>query len=114
MAEDEYYVSAGSLKLKGVDESGIKKKKKKKKSKERQKEAFVSREVIEDEEILSKVFVPRMTDSERNFEENRRKMDEKRILKKAMKTHKQKVEEFNAHLDSLSEHHDVPKCSWTK
>jgi len=47
-----------------------------------------------------------------------RKMQEKRqmerILKKASKTHKQRVEDFNRHLDTLTEHYDIPKVSWTK
>ena len=38
----------------------------------------------------------------------------KRIMEKASKTHKQRVEEFNRHLDSLTEHFDIPKVSWTK
>ncbi|NXY11047.1 FA32A protein, partial [Pteruthius melanotis] len=43
------------------------------------------------------------------------KMQEKRrILKRASKTHKQRVEDFNRHLDTLTEHHDIPKVSWTK
>jgi len=29
-------------------------------------------------------------------------------------THKQRVEEFNRHLDGLTEHFDIPKVSWTK
>ena len=37
-----------------------------------------------------------------------------RIKQKASKTHKQRVEEFNRHLDSLTEHFDIPKVSWTK
>ncbi|GAB1293319.1 Protein FAM32A [Apodemus speciosus] len=37
-----------------------------------------------------------------------------RILKKASKTHKQRVEDFNRHLDTLTEHYDIPKVSWTK
>ncbi|KAK4808066.1 hypothetical protein QYF61_025063 [Mycteria americana] len=36
-----------------------------------------------------------------------------RILKKASKTHKQRVEDFNRHLDTLTEHYDIPKVSWT-
>lgn len=35
---------------------------------------------------------------------------EKRIAKLAHKTHKDRVSEFNAHLESLSEHHDIPKA----
>lgn len=34
---------------------------------------------------------------------------EQRIAKLAHKTHKDRVSEFNAHLESLSEHHDIPK-----
>ncbi|XP_020625086.1 protein FAM32A-like [Orbicella faveolata] len=37
-----------------------------------------------------------------------------RILKKAEKTHKQRVEKFNEYLDELTEHYDIPKVSWTK
>ena len=37
-----------------------------------------------------------------------------RIKLKASLTHKQRVEEFNRHLDSLTEHFDIPKVSWTK
>jgi len=32
-----------------------------------------------------------------------------RVAKLANKTHKDRVNEFNAHLESLSEHHDIPK-----
>lgn len=38
----------------------------------------------------------------------------KRIMDKASMTHKQRVEQFNQHLDSLTEHFDIPKVSWTK
>jgi protein FAM32A len=37
-----------------------------------------------------------------------------RILKKAEKTHRQRVQEFNESLEKLSEHYDIPKVSWTK
>lgn len=33
----------------------------------------------------------------------------KRVSKLAGKTHKERVSEFNNHLESLSEHHDIPK-----
>jgi len=32
-----------------------------------------------------------------------------RVAKLANKTHKDRVNEFNAHLETLSEHHDIPK-----
>ena len=34
-----------------------------------------------------------------------------RVAKLANKTHKDRVNEFNAHLESLSEHHDIPKVT---
>ena len=34
-----------------------------------------------------------------------------RVAKLAKKTHKDRVNEFNAHLESLSEHHDIPKVN---
>ena len=37
-----------------------------------------------------------------------------RIKKKAVKSHKEKVQEHNQYLDGLSEHYDIPKVSWTK
>ncbi|XP_063585081.1 protein FAM32A-like [Penaeus indicus] len=54
------------------------------------------------------------TEAEKRFLERKRKMEAERILKKASLTHKEKVEEFNRHLDSLTEHFDIPKVSWTK
>uniref|UniRef100_A0A1B0DK24 Uncharacterized protein n=2 Tax=Phlebotomus TaxID=13203 RepID=A0A1B0DK24_PHLPP len=42
------------------------------------------------------------------------KTQNKRILEKASMTHKERVEKFNQHLDSLTEHFDIPKVSWTK
>ncbi|XP_006835569.1 PREDICTED: protein FAM32A-like, partial [Chrysochloris asiatica] len=48
------------------------------------------------------------------FEKMQEKRQMERILKKASKTHKQRVEDFNRHLDTLTEHYDIPKVSWTK
>ena len=62
----------------------------------------------------SKTIVVTATKAEQAFKSKQDKIAEKRILKKAQKTHKQRVEEFNKHLDSLSEHYDIPKVSWTK
>lgn len=62
----------------------------------------------------SKVIVTTATKAEQAFKSKQEKIAESRILQKASKTHKQRVEEFNKHLDSLSEHYDIPKVSWTK
>lgn len=61
-----------------------------------------------------KVIITTATKAEQSFKSKQNKTAEGRILKKASKTHKQRVEEFNKHLDSLSEHYDIPKVSWTK
>jgi protein FAM32A len=40
--------------------------------------------------------------------------DIKRIKDKASVSHKERVEKFNTYLDSLSEHYEPAKVSWTK
>ncbi|KAJ7631143.1 hypothetical protein FB45DRAFT_917627 [Roridomyces roridus] len=113
----------GSLKLKGgVAEGGIVKKKKKK-SKQKQ-ESELDRERLQDrmqEEAKSSLpgsgnnspapsgSSDRKTDAEKRFEEVQRRRLAQRVSKLANKTHKDRVSEFNAHLESLSEHHDIPK-----
>ncbi|KAL4402324.1 nucleolar protein [Malassezia pachydermatis] len=49
------------------------------------------------------------TKAEQKFEEVQRKRLHEQARKEAGKTHKDKVESFNAYLESLSEHHDMPK-----
>lgn len=49
------------------------------------------------------------TDAERRHEERRRKRLEEKMKTEGVKTHKEKVEEFNKYLSGLSEHHDMPK-----
>jgi protein FAM32A len=49
------------------------------------------------------------TDSERRFEEKRRKRAEEQARKEGTKSYKQRLEQFNKHLGSLSEHYDIPK-----
>lgn len=61
-----------------------------------------------------KIIKTTATKAEQAFKSKQEKVSEGRIMKKASKTHKQRVEEFNKHLDSLSEHYDIPKVSWTK
>lgn len=55
-----------------------------------------------------------MTKAEAAYLARQQKRAAERILAKASKSHKQRVEEFNRHLDSLTEHYDIPKVSWTK
>ncbi|TVY57166.1 Protein FAM32A [Lachnellula cervina] len=49
------------------------------------------------------------TPSERAYEETRRKRLADRIAREGPKTHKQRVEELNKYLSTLSEHHDMPR-----
>ncbi|KZT52517.1 DUF1754-domain-containing protein [Calocera cornea HHB12733] len=118
----------GSLKLKGGDGGG--KKKKKSKTKETLKESVLKGKAREssglsDEPVSSAledaeatVDEPRggkkreddnKTEAERRFEERQRRMLERRVQQMAKKTHKDRVHEFNAKLETLSEHHDIPK-----
>ncbi|KAI0230236.1 Protein FAM32A [Lamellibrachia satsuma] len=58
--------------------------------------------------------IDKRTKAEIKFAETKAKRDAEEILKKASKTHKERIMEFNEHLDNLSEHFDIPKVSWTK
>ncbi|XP_011495474.1 PREDICTED: protein FAM32A-like [Ceratosolen solmsi marchali] len=107
--EDPYqHVAKGTLKIKGTDTSS---KKKKKKNKEMKKLVEVAK--IIEEEMPESVTVKR-TKAELAFQKMKEKTQNERIKQKASKTHKQRVEEFNRHLDGLTEHFDIPKVSWTK
>ncbi|XP_022184942.1 protein FAM32A-like [Nilaparvata lugens] len=112
MSEYEY-VEKTPLRLKS--DSGIKKKKKKNKSEKKLLEQ-VSKvaEVAEEEKQTKPTEQLKQTKAELAFQKMQEKMQKERILQKASMTHKQRVEEFNRHLDSLTEHFDIPKVSWTK
>ncbi|THH13589.1 hypothetical protein EW146_g6651 [Bondarzewia mesenterica] len=111
----------GSLKLKkGVAEGGITKKKKKSKPKgdkdSKQDHVKDDSPVLGSPEgsdrnspALGSTSSERKTEAERRFQEVQRKRLAERVKKLATKTHKDRVHEFNAKLESLSEHHDIPK-----
>ncbi|OJA19544.1 carbomoyl phosphate synthetase large subunit [Rhizopogon vesiculosus] len=122
----------GSLKLKGgVAEGGIVKRKKKSKSKSNpQSDSGKDRERERVKELLFKEEAElvngspsgsnrdspalsgnndRKTDAERRFEEAQRRRLADKVARLARKTHKDRVNELNARLESLSEHHDIPK-----
>lgn len=108
MDRDDYaLVKKKPLKL---TSPGGKEKSKKGKHKIKQREAIVEGVSTRD----TKIIVSNATKAEEAFKAKQGKIAQERILKKASKTHKQRVEEFNKHLDSLSEHYDIPKVSWTK
>ncbi|KAG1945820.1 protein FAM32A-like [Pimephales promelas] len=117
-------VSKGSLKLKGVSLASKKKKKKDKERKRLEEQAMTLEEqamTLEEQAMTSqnengtkKVYVDKRTPAQISFDKIQEKRQMERILKKASKTHKRRVEDFNRHLDSLTEHYDIPKVSWTK
>ncbi|XP_017262331.1 protein FAM32A-like [Kryptolebias marmoratus] len=107
-------IQKSALKLKGVGElsAGKKKKKKNKESKHRMEQVVTSQS---DEEVKTKkAYVDKRTPAQMAFDKMQEKRQMERILKKASKTHKHRVEDFNRHLDTLTEHYDIPKVSWTK
>ncbi|ENN81494.1 protein FAM32A-like [Dendroctonus ponderosae] len=109
--EDPYAQAAvGKLKLKKDD--GIKKKKKRKHKKLLEK-AVKTIESTAEELQVQQIETPK-TKAELAFLRQQEKMRTQRILEKASMTHKERVEKFNQHLDSLTEHFDIPKVSWTK
>jgi len=112
MGDDDPYAlaaaGAGKLKLKG--DGGIKKKKKKKDKKLLEQ----VNKTIENEKEEMKPSKSTKTKAELAFLQQQEAMQMKRILEKASMTHKERVEKFNQHLDTLTEHFDIPKVSWTK
>jgi protein FAM32A len=111
----------GSLKLKGVKDGGIKKKKKKTSTSKKSLSAEPaersigtdvknhpdSEKRIEEQGEGEEDPWAGKTEAERRFEQRRQEQLEKRLAKEGIKTHKERVEEYNKYLASLSEHHDM-------
>jgi protein FAM32A len=128
MGKEDYVSTGGSLKLKGVMDGGIRKKRKKKKpptpdpaselkscdasakdvSTHGLEERREEEEEEEEEEELEDPYAGK-TEAERRFEERKRKRLDERLKKEGIKSHKERVEEFNKYLSNLSEHHDMPR-----
>jgi protein FAM32A len=51
----------------------------------------------------------RRTPAERKFDEIQAKREAERVAKLASKSHRDRVNDFNAYLANLSEHHDIPR-----
>ncbi|KAM3876506.1 protein FAM32A-like [Diretmus argenteus] len=108
-------VQKSSLKLKGLGSiSAAKKKKKKDKERKNRLEQQVMTSQNEEEEKTNNGYVDKRTPAQMAFDKMQEKRQMERILNKANKTHKRRVEDFNRHLDTLTEHYDIPKVSWTK
>ncbi|XP_022087895.1 protein FAM32A-like [Acanthaster planci] len=108
-----YQAAGGTLKLKGIGEIGSKKKKKKKNASKQMKEQITMAAEDEGSEE-GKPKIDRRTPAEKAFAKIQEKRQTERILEKAQKKHKDRVNEFNSKLDTLTEHFDIPKVSWTK
>ncbi|XP_034035650.1 protein FAM32A-like [Thalassophryne amazonica] len=102
-------VEKSCLKLKGVGPISSGKKKKKMEEKEK-------KQCLEQVEEVKpkKTYIEKRTPAQVAFDKMQEKRQKERILNKASKTHKRRVEDFNRHLDTLTEHYDIPKVSWTK
>lgn len=138
-----YDFAGGSLKLKGVIDKKIKKKKKSKNQTKEVRVLSVNKPDVNDNNSnlsethisSSKMIIneskleeeqqqqlkdetqikkPIKTKAELEFERVMDKRIEEKILKRAERSHKEHVEVYNRHLDSLSEYNDIPKVSWTK
>ncbi|GJQ86713.1 hypothetical protein Trydic_g14783 [Trypoxylus dichotomus] len=108
--EDDPYAHAAKSKLKLKGDTNKVSKKKKKKDKHLLEKVT---KTIQEEEALE-LQEEKRTKAELAFQKMQEKMQHQRILEKASMTHKERVEKFNQHLDSLTEHFDIPKVSWTK
>ncbi|XP_026470565.1 protein FAM32A-like [Ctenocephalides felis] len=110
-SNDEYHhVVKGKLKLKVEKNTSKKKKHKKDKHKKVLEQVTVNTEKTQQDVQPQQ----QRTKAEISFLKMQEKMQKEKIAQKAAMTHKQRVEKFNQHLDSLTEHFDIPKVSWTK
>eukprot|EP00878_Enallax_costatus_P000817 GHUV01000942.1.p1 GENE.GHUV01000942.1~~GHUV01000942.1.p1 ORF type:complete len:126 (+),score=45.09 GHUV01000942.1:257-634(+) len=116
----------GKLKLKGGDplKGGVKKKKKKSSNAELalantevggegEDKATTAAEPIKTKDgyilPVPAAATDRRTEAEKRHDERLRKLEEERLRKQATKGYRDRVKDFNEHLASLSEHHDIPK-----
>jgi len=117
MSEEYDFVAKGKLNLKS--DSQIKKKKKKR-SKVKELEEMQKQQIELEQAAAQRVKTNsskserKLTKAEQAFKQQQEKMRNKRIMERASTTHKERVEKFNEHLDTLTEHFDIPKVSWTK
>ncbi|KAH0364036.1 hypothetical protein KCU65_g6996, partial [Aureobasidium melanogenum] len=130
MPSSEYTSAGGGLKLKGAKNAGIEKKRKKKSSSSKStavaaatsssKDATPAKDTTDPEDTTDleqreknkeESLIPDdgKTEYERRHEETRRKRLEEKLMREGVKTHKERVEELNKYLSTLSEHHDMPR-----
>lgn len=111
--EAHEHVQQGPPKLKGGPELRAIRQKKKKKAKDKAKLPEGMGTIRRDKEEKP----PGLdvgTPAQAAFEKMQEERQGERIPKKASRTHRQRVEDFSRHLDTLTEYFDLPKVSWTK
>lgn len=115
--------TGGKLTLKGgLDPLKLKKKDKKKKKKsksdgEKDLDAVLQK-VDEEHDVLlpneeTAAVEDRRTEAEKRRDAHMMKYEQERAKKAASKSHRQRIEEFNKKLATLTEHHDIPKISYS-
>ena len=109
-------VIPGKLKLKGVSSTSDKKKKKKKRNRE-ESDRDRDHEDPKVEEITTGASSSNtnsdafLTESQRKFEQKRRKTDLQKAKHITQTTYRERVEKFNYDLSIMSEHNDIPRVS---
>ncbi|KAF9439272.1 hypothetical protein BGZ76_006001 [Entomortierella beljakovae] len=101
----DYESTGGALKFKNG--GGVTKKKKKKTDASKVKATLEAKESTPPPS--KPVIAIEKTPAQIKFEEVQRKRQEEKVLKSAMKSHKEKVAELNRKLEDLTEHYDIPK-----
>ncbi|DBA03437.1 TPA: hypothetical protein N0F65_002845 [Lagenidium giganteum] len=118
------HVVRGKLKLKTGSTLKVASKDKKKKSKKSKKDKKDKKDLLRDDggdddergdvadaDDREDILMNDMTPAQRRYEEHRRKREAEEIEKVASKTYRERMEELNQHLSSLTEHHDIPRVS---
>lgn len=123
----------GKLKLKGGELPGVKKKKKKKTTEHAAVEAVLAADGTEDAgKAAADAAAPsteaaaaggsgagappledRRTEAEKRFEAHLMKYEKQRAEKAASKSHRERIAELNEKLATLTEHHDIPRISYS-
>lgn len=116
--------TGGKLTFKGgVDPLLVKKKKKKGKKKKKEEMPAADAEAVlqtgAPEHAKERVANPegviedRRTEAEKRRDAHMLKYEKERAKKAATRSHRQRIEEFNKKLATLTEHHDIPKISYS-
>ena len=111
-AYDNVLVGKLRLKKKGLTTKSITKKKRRKKRSaalgEEEERIAKLRMIAQGESEVVEPEDPR-TEMEKKMDARRAKREEEDVARLAALSHRERIEQLNEHLDSLSEHHDIPK-----